>query len=551
MLQQANATASRQAQFWSAEEWDMIARELQKRFPIRKFNNGGIEHTGEQDIEEAAEMVLPMERHHSVSDIHFARDQLRAAFGRLAANPDQIPVMTPTKDTYVRWTYDEWDRLALETHRRFPTTFARGLDNLRPSHINEVVMILPPERRKYFDDTTRFKHGILKAWEMIPDNLKQPKAVQFKTSITEPAHKPSDDNKAMASAIHHAFRAEGSGHKPRSYWKEAQYMQLANEMIRQNPHAGFLTMQDPTHDLEAVRAAVSALVENGIWSRELYRYVSSRSPVRDGLITAFKLLRLEQMSQSVTEPEEMDQTTGSIDIEDTRTHLAETTDQQSIAPEFPANAALIQKLAAAAQPLVSLFVAEIAKAMAPEIIKALKPILTKEVDSQNQGMPQADLSRMRKREDFPIFDMAPSKPAVEVLRPDLFPEFKTGINPVAPVESKPEPVPEMKELNRAINQAEQENFIKKAKIAILGPNGHQKTHLMDKFPEFKLIFVDNHKQVKAAAHACEVFIVSRNHQSAPSANAIKQCVPKEKLKVMDGGMSGIERAIYEYKANHQ
>jgi hypothetical protein len=539
MLQTSAGSAKGHQIRWSNDEFDAIARELVKRYPMRNFFANGLKVTNAQEVEDAADAVIRQERQHSISEMFQVEVFLKDAFERIAHNPSShrqgISFMSTPLKSPIKWSPEEWELVALEMHRMLPNAFADNLQFINMKQIHQSVEVLPPHRRRAFAAKEQYTKGILAAWQMIPEGQRNPakaetQVVDFASGpIVEPAPRSSDSQSAMASAMHEAFQRpqEKKKQKTKVFWTSTEFMQLAREMYRQNPFGNFLK----THviDLDAVRGAQRALLENGTFPPHRRRDINSVINVRDSLLDAFKRLSLEleeeaqkmqaEVSEAMDEAEASLPNTPEIDPTPEVEPQPQVREPQQVAPAQ--GQLFVAKLASATAPLVNFLVKELVAAMLPDLVSAMSPAIA-------QAIQDGIANHVRQ--------IAPPVQAKEDPKP-----------PVAQISDEPEintqPKPD------AVQPILQP--VKKPKIVVMGPIPRQQNDLIETFPEYRFAFIEHNHGIKENGPTCELFIVNTSSMSRMNKTAVKKYVPEPVLKYAHGGNTGIKRVIWAHKASKQ
>lgn len=304
---------------WTSDELDLIATELKTRFPKKAgLSFYKLEFTPDQ-VEEAAEAVLPQHRHKSISDYHDIRRPMFDAFTRIAQPPGKRPVLAivPGKsdsEGRITWSPQEWEAVILELHQVCSTGFAERLRNVNIGHVRLAMEVLEIPRRRQFKQIVGFKEQALRTWDDLPIDVKDPSKaerviVDFPSGpVMAPPLTSKTKESPMASALQKAFTEPQKPQKPiitekprkkRVSWTDEEWLMIAREMYRQDPFSNLLTSTFPRIDLAAMKAA-----QRKIFTWDKHKALKNSEGLREPLIAAFVALKLEIAGQKPSDAAE-------------------------------------------------------------------------------------------------------------------------------------------------------------------------------------------------------------------------------------------------------
>jgi hypothetical protein len=349
----------------------------------------------------------------------------------------------------------------------------------------------------------------------------------------EPPPRKTDDNSAMATAMHDAFKTgpvEVKQRKTKVYWTSEEWLAVAREMRRQNPHLNFFASKFSIVDLGAVRAAQRAVLP-----LERRKIMAAQRGVQAPLVAAFKALRAELEGELEGDAEEVQEPAVAVTtdrpalqivqperVQEAPTPVAEIkTKAPSDIEENSFNAAVLN----AAAPLVNLMVDEVVKRLLPQLSGMLIPELTKSIST----MLQSSLAGITVASVPPSGMVEVTTPVVGQAVPQV--SIRPSAKEMAAMFPTPEPKP------------------KKPMIALLGPMGKQVNDIEQTFPQYRFVFIENGHGIKEAAADCELFIVYTSHFNSANKVAVKKYVPKTKMRQIAGSLSSVKHQIHAWQAN--
>lgn len=575
---------------WEENDWDRIATELQQRYPDWRSRNFSM-----SEFEDAMETVIAQEHHRAFMSMEDVTPHLFMAFARRSPGKAQTltlknqPKVLVNAVGAIRWTPDEWEQFVLELHRISPTTFEQRCVKLSLSDIRSAQLVLPLSRRREPNQTEIYRKQMLKTWDALPPDVRDPrlqerKIVDFPSGpVMEPPRQKSDNASAIATAMHKGFQAPekvkkektiklGKVKQKRNYYTEQDWLNIAREMYRQNPHAPYFTSAFQTVDLPALRAAQREMIPV-----ERRRTIAGNYGLAKPLVAAFKALKEEQIRDAtarlestedagvlsydpglkepvpvapVTEPvwqerqwpEETPKVVAAPVV--VKQEVAASPVQTVITPPIATD--FLSRIIAASKPLINVIVAEfrqdiaeeVAKILLPQITGALSPML----DTAVQGVKDAIAAQ---------FNPWSTSGLAQSSLPIAAPDYQHGaqaatmdmLQRVAEIPAIAKPVqsvviPVLKPVEKP----------KKLKIAIIGPRGSQQEQVVRAFPEFDFLFIENGHGIKEAGTSCALFIASNAYLNRSNRDTMKAHVPPEKVRFIDGGMSTIKRTINVWMA---
>ncbi len=497
---------------WSNTEWELIAGELKRRHPIRMTHVWSAFNYSLEEFDDAMEAVIRQERHKGFDSFEDARQPLFDAFKRLKFE-GRMAEITPTITTKggitgVFWSDEDYEKVLLELERNIENFFDDGMKSVNAAAVREAEKVLPEYlRRVKWPQVVSFKSRAIKIWGKVLAKraTQKPTATTTPAPIVEPAPHKSHDNKALATAMHEAFHAplkEKKKYKTRCVWKPSEWLDIAREMHRQNPHASFFTSTFEVIDLTAVRAAQREVIPF-----ERRRSLHQTHGLQGPLVDAFKMLKLEMQESEAAKEQQAAVVAESVEKAlvappiEFKPHPSTPPVQQVMSGDFTS------RLMSAATPLMQMLTAEIAKQLAPEIIKAFAPMIESAI---------ADIKQAAK----PVVSQAPYgtyTPAASL--PPLSKQEIAAALP-APVE-KP----------------------RKPKIAVLAFPGVHHHELEQPFPQFEFVWIEQGRGIKEVGAVCELFVACSVCMTPSNTASIKAHVPPEKVKTVPGGVSSLKRQI--------
>lgn len=576
---------------WTDDEWDLIGAELFRQYPDRCTTHYNNLSFSVLEVEEAMEAVLPQGRHHSITAFTMKalifnalkRIGVKQEKGITSAKP--APVTKPKISSQISWKPDEWELLVLELHRLSPTSFGKRLADVGPALIRKVIDVLPFERRRLIYESARFTVPALRVWDDLPAEVKNPALqeraiVDFQSGpIMAPPKVKEDAKSSMATALHRAFETpekvakkvppivqkQRIAKKTKVFWKDHELVQVAREMVDRRPGMDYFNDTFDTVDLPFLRSVQQ------IFPVERQKLIVSNISMKFVLIRAFELLRkqLDDEAEAVKKAQEQNnaillEIAKQADVQRPPFSIFQTNQSAHFEPTKPiveAEQAPIQvqasdfmaRVQTAAQPLMSVLVGELAKHLAPEIAKLLMPEFTKAVTS-------AIDAALAKSEPAPAYYVRPpywpdqqseAHSLYSAPQAERYPQHFDAPQPTI-VNAPKEPVLKTDmagEIEDAIQRATAARP-KRHKIVVLGPAGKQKQELERGFLEFEFVFIEHGKGIKQAAQDCVLFLVFNNHLTTPVKAHLKEYVPRDKVKYLDGGLSAMKREINVWKALH-
>lgn len=525
---------------WTDADWDLVAAELKRQNPTRNASSYYRFDFTTMELEDAAEQVIPQERQRSFESFESVKRQVWNAFERMKPNarPALKIVDRPERtDNKIHWTAEQWDLIIEELHFLDSTLFANNCTHLNMQLMNQAQSIFPPRDRRNFKQLVTTRLQLMKHWEQFlarKRDAAQPVIVDFESGpIMEPPARKSDGDSAIATAMHEAFQAdpvEPKKRRTRVDREPEEWVQVAREMRRQNPHIDFFMSNFSVIDLPAIREAQRVL------PLERRMKLTGKKGLQGPLVAAFKTL-LEEVIKEEQEPlkeqaigESMPDMTVSLqEVDPVAVQVARPepspvmAEKQADMAEFSFNAAVLN----AAAPLVNLMVDEVVKRLLPQLSSALVPELLKTIKDEISASNGALLKAISDLKAIPG-PVALHAPAHEHAAQQVSGKL------TAKELSEFFPVPEPK--------------AKKPKIVLLGPSGRQKNDIEGTFPEYRFVFIEDGHGIKEAAVDCELFIVYTSHFNAANKAAVKKYVPFEKVRQLAGSLSSVKHQIHTWKA---
>ena len=524
---------------WNNHDWDRVAVEIQRTHPDWKTVDFSMSH-----FDDAMESVIPQEHQRMFNTIEEVKPELFAALERVSKGQDggkvartlkNKPRVTETVTGAIRWTPYEWQDIVLEIHRIRPMHFAQRCVNLTLHDIRAAQSILPKHRHREPNQLEIYRKQLLKTWDALPADVKDVrqqdrKIVDFPSGpVMEPPKQRSDDASAIATAMHKGFQAQVPPVEPikatkqkRNHYTSTDWLNIAREMHRQNPHAPYFTSAFQTVDLPALRAAQREIIP-----KERRRNITSNFGLATPLVAAFAALKLE-IDATKTEPEVA--------------QVERTVIQPIPVVELPPVVALVSRPAAqvaptdflerltqAAKSLIGVLVDEFRNSIAQEVAKILLPQITASISPMMESAVKDVKEAIA--EQFNTWHDKPTIPSNNEELCTTTQEEKKTVQVVKPAKSVEKP--------------------KKPKIAIVGPSGSQKDQIIRAFPEFDFVFIDNGHGIKEAGASCALFVAVSAYMNRANRDNMRSYVPSEKVRNVDGGISSIKRTINIWKATQK
>ncbi len=509
---------------WTNTEWEMIAQELQTRYPARRTHVwSNFEYTMDE-FEEAMEAVIRQERHKSFDSFSDVMQPLFDAFKRkkmeakMVSEPKSFNVHVDAAGR-IFWDNNEYKLIFKELDRIAPGWRNSDMQNLTRKDVKKAQEIFSEDRQRTFKQVDGFK---VIAAKLLAQFSKEAKEEAEKHAIVEfengqiavPPERKSDQYSAIATAMHDAFKApenERKKYKTRVAWTDDEWVGIAKEMRKQNPFENFFTQQFNVIDLPAVRDAARVAI-----AAERRRDIKASAGLREPLLAAFKMLWIELN----TEPEEEPEPTVAkpqipviqaeeikFEREDAPQFAQVQHAMQSVGGDFA------QRMMHAATPLMQMLMAEVAKQIAPELIKAFSPML----EAAIADMKQAAKPVMLPRAEPTVFGQM--KPVT--VASSLVAETTIAV----PVE-KP----------------------KKPKIALLCPPGVHHMDVERAFTEYDFVWIEDGRGIKEIGTKCELFVACNVCMTVSNKASVKAHVPSEKFRTVHGGTSSVKRLINVWHA---
>lgn len=522
---------------WEDKDWDLLAAELKRQHPKRITSSTSRFEFTTMELEDAAEVVIPQERQRSFQSFDDVRRPLFYAFERMKPDAKKVVQVHEGKSDVngrIHWSPEEWEAVALELERMIPGVFERRCNGVGIVQVNAAQAILPVHRRRIFGQVVGFRASILKIWENVQAARKDqapPAIVDFPSGpVMEPPSRKSDDNSAIATAIHKAFQAgptEKKARKTKVYWTPEEWLAIAREMRRQNPHYNFFASKFNIIDLAGIRDA-----QREVLPISRRKVLAGQKGLQEPLVNAFKML-LEEVSKEneerkqTVEPAVSDLLEEVADPIDKIAEVVKVADFQTPAPIVStAPSDFLSRVTQAAVPLMDVLVSEVVKRLLPELSAQLMPELTKSISSIVQTA------------------MDGLKPASQPLAAPM-----TNATPFSVVASQPLPAQlSAKEISALFPTPEPKP--KKKKIVLVGPTGRQRQDIETSFPQFRFIFIEHGHGIKEAAVDCELFVVYTSHFNAANKAAVKKYVPHEKVRQVAGSVSSVKHQIHAWMASN-
>lgn len=582
---------------WGNDDWDRVASELQR------LHSDWRTHTFTMsEFEDAMETVITQEHQRTFMSMDDVMPHIFMAFAR--RSPVSGKAQTPkSKATIpvpvnsvgaIRWSPDEWEQVVLALHQLAPRMFEGRCATLSSRDIRAAQSVLPKSRHREPNQIEIYRKQLLKTWDALPADVRDPrlqerKIVDFPSGpVMEPPKQKSDNSSAIAIAMHKGFQAPdkpvkeakqiklGKVKQKRHSYDATDWLNIAREMFKQNPHAPYFTSAFQTVDLPALRAAQRVIIPI-----ERRRTIVGNYGLAKPLVAAFKALKEEieaqkletelanfpdlpkakdiigaaiwSESQPLEKPAPQPAPVPTAQVQEVLTQAAPqyviAAPAQQIIPVPPAPTDFLSRIVAASKPLINVIVAEfrqdiaqeVAKILLPQITGALAPMLESSMQGVKDAIgaqfnPWADQLRPVATPDYlhgaqaasVVTTIAPSDKQIGISPPDK----QIGINVQIPV-LKPVEKP------------------KKLKIAIIGPRGGQQEQVLRAFPEFDFTFIENGHGIKEAGTHCALFIASNAYLNRANRDTMKAHVSPEKVRFIDGGISTIKRTINVWKATQK
>lgn len=534
---------------WDSAEWSLVAEELKRLHPS-KFNLSYYRFSYSTiDIEDAAEAVLPQHRHRAIDSFDAIKRPLFEAFQRmLPTTKPQLSVVPESfrSDGHIVWKPEEWEGIAAELLNLNPAIFENSGIYIGMKIVNEAQLILGVNRRRNFKQLVGFRAQILKTWEQMQAakrDTTEPVIVDFPSGpIMEPTKKKADDSNALATAMHDAFKAVPEDEKKRKQrvdWTATEWLDIAREMRRQNPHVNFFASKFFIIDLPAIRDA-----QREVLDLTRRRTLMGTKGLQEPLVKAFAAL-LDEVNRENSEVQEEEQV-AEITVEKVAEEPVAAVEQvavtsfltPAIAAENTFNGAILN----AAAPLISLLVSELTARLAPTIAQLMLPELLKAINAAPN--PVIDVYSHFQASVKP----EPVKTILAVPSHAVAAPFASS----APVQPAPEaPQKRMTAAEIAAFNGVTSTKQKKQKIVLLGPMGTQKTDIMQSYPNYDFVFIEHGHGIKEAAIGCELFIIYTSHFSAANKASVNKYVPNEKIRQVKGSLSSVKNQIQVWEISNR
>lgn len=573
---------------WGHEEWDKVAAELQRahhNWPTHEFSMS--------EFEDAMEAVILQEQQRTFRDMDDVTPHLHMAFARRGNEgnskvKNSIIAKRPAVNSLgnVLWSPDEWESVVLEIHQLVPDAFASRLEKLRLKDVLEAQKVLPVSRHRHYKQIVTFRMTALKIWDALPADVRNPmlqdrKIVNFPSgSVMEPPRQKSDNNSAMALAIHKGFNAPEKPEKPikiakepkpgkqkRNSYSDEDWLNIARVMHRQNPHAPYFTSSFTNVDVAALHAA-----EREVIPAERRRKIKGNFGLAKPMVAAFAALKLEQEqavlhvympeggesdavaeaisraaqvepAEKEAEPEAVVQV---VAVEQPVPPPVPTPAyQQQVAVEAaPVSGDFLARLAAASKPLIGVIVNEFRNEIAQEVAKILLPQLTSAVGSM-LGSAVTDMKNAINAQFDPwkvLPAAAPVAPAPAAVT--AIPEREFVQEPVV-ASFVPVAQPVKLEVPKPVEKP------KKPVIAVIFPLTAQRQHLTSYFPNYDFIFIEEGRGIQEAGQRCVLFVAVNAYTNTANRGKMKAYVAPEKIRFVEGSLSAVRRTINQWIATQK
>lgn len=322
---------------WTPEEWQKITAELHARNPGVKYQNFLVCPFNPLELEEAAEAVLPQERHRLIEDFAEVRGYLFDACQRYYADahmpksPKFVSKMPPlraaepkeSKGGYksVTWKPHEWETVTKELYANFPYLFDDALNAFGAGHFRVAQSALPPDRHRPLKHRKDMAEMLWKTWldhgERLKNELQEKRqAVQFgKSIVVQPVEKHSDNDNPMALAVHKAFKEPPKEKPPvkvsqkveklapvkeakapatpvrpkRIDWDKEDWMKVARALVQLDTVNHYLGNPNPNIPLRDVKKAQGLALPI-----EKHRPLNANGGLAPKLIPCFDIIRKER-----------------------------------------------------------------------------------------------------------------------------------------------------------------------------------------------------------------------------------------------------------------
>lgn len=422
--------------FWTASEFDALARAVLERFPQCHFDQARSLVDLNLSLSElltCARAALPPARCRNLTNANPVKKGLLAAMARLRG---EGPPVSADKTHYVQWTDDEWRLVVTTLDRLFPEARYREsatLDTLKLSHLNLAAASpeLPTHRQRYFTAFGQVKSKLLAVYRDLAAS-----APPAQPSTPEPAAQPK-------------HRVQ---HGSRVFWTDDEWLRVIAELSRRNPH--FDIQRDPTLaslSIKAVKVAQQVLPPD-----------RQRNNLHDTKALKHALLNvLRRHSAALHKPAPAAAAAPAPSPAPAEPQPSAPEPQ----PPAPANA-----WEAACRPLAALLAGELVSALVPELLARLPALLAAQAQpatAQPEPPPPA-----APRSAYPFIPpQRPPKPGAEP--------------PSPPAVAKPVAAPPKVVL---------------PVVGVVGPLPAQQNILRAAFPNVRLLFVGSDHQVDPVGH---------------------------------------------------
>jgi sugar-specific transcriptional regulator TrmB len=426
-----------------------------------------------------------------------------------------------TRKRTVKWKDGNWLALARTLHSRHPELDLLNkanhpmLPGLTTRHLNDAVPIAfpDPDLHRHFNwvdlarpslsialDTLRdHPELLLQDANLETDSINQKTGFQIEDDTLpiireapgaqEPVARPQDPTKAVASAMHTAFKKHGRARE----WDSEDWVEVARTIHVKNPHANYPFTELAGLRLDEIRDAQRILPQDK--RRKLFSAAALREPLKK----AFKVIRKE--IELHREEERLQQQARELETRREELEVIAATP----APPTPQEAAQ-QNLTAALLQAFSPFFQACAQELSKHLASSMK-------EAMLEALTDPDLR-------LPTMTAAAAQP-----------EKKS---------KKPEPTAEeLKEREERSEGYEQQP--RPPKIGIIGPD-RQRQYLESAFPELDFVFCDRHDTIRAAMTNCTKIIGLESHVIEGARSMLKKG-DKSKISILSGGPSAIKRQI--------
>lgn len=538
---------------WDDKEWSLVAQELKRQHPSRAERYYDFAYTT-MEVEDAAEQVLPQERHRAIDSFELIKRPLFNAFELL--KPGNKPVLSvvpgPVRnDGHIVWSPEEWEVVVAEIHEIDPACFDNQCHTLNMLTVMRAQQVLAVHRRRNFKQLVSFRPQVFKTWEQMKvtkANEPPPVIVDFPSGpIMEPKPTKKHAESALATAMHEAFQAspqEEKQRKPYVSWKPEEELAIAREMRRQNPHINFFASKFHIIDLPAIRDA-----QREALPLERRKALKNSTGLQPFLVRAFAALLEEVNRENAGLLPNVKVSQASLEVvpepilvsaplpaevvaeapiqapQPVQTNVAEVyakheplTVSLRDAQENTFAAALLN----AVTPLVNFMFAELSARLAPEIAKLMLPEIVKALGSAQQVV---------------------TAPQGAFISPPYVESGVYGSASVAPAKVPEVAPPRPTAAQIAAFNGVTQTKTKKHKIVLLGPMGKQKSDIEQAFPDYNFVFIEHGHGIKEAAVDCALFIAYTSHYNAANKASVKKFVPLEKFRQVQGSLTMVKNQI--------